>query len=97
MPLTVPLTPDLEGRLVTEARRVGVPPETLANSVLEVNLPADRRAAAVALLDPWLADAQADPTEQRETGDALVAGLNATRAAAGERLHFPRELEGLTW
>jgi hypothetical protein len=95
MPLTIPLPPDLEARLAAEAARVGVAPERLAAGVLDAHLPADRRTAALALLDSWRAGA--DAQDQREAGEALVRGLNATRAEAGERLHFPPELEGVTW
>jgi hypothetical protein len=51
MPLTIPLPPDLEARLAAEAARVGVAPERLAAGVLDAHLPADRRTAALALLD----------------------------------------------
>jgi hypothetical protein len=93
MPLTIPLPPDLEARLAAEAARVGVAPERLAASVLDTHLPADRRTAALALLDAWHAGADAE--DQRETGDALVRGLDAGRP--GQRPHFPPELEGVTW
>ena len=95
MPLTVTLTPDMEARLVAEAARAGVAPERLAAGVLALHLRANRREAAVALLDSWLAEAEADPTEQRETGESLVRGLDAGRS--GQRPHFPPELEGVTW
>ena len=95
MPLTVPLTPDLEAQLAAEAARAGVAPERLAAGVLALHLRADRRATAVALLDSWLAEAEADPAEQQETGEALVRGLDAARP--GQRPHFPPELEGVTW
>jgi hypothetical protein len=95
MPLTIPLTPDLEAQLIAEAARTGVAPERLAAGLLARHLRSDRREAAVALLDSWLAEAEADPTEQRETGEALVRELDAGRP--GQRPHFPPELEGLTW
>ena len=95
MPLTVPLTPDLEARLAAEAARVGVAPERLVAGVLALHLRANRREVALALFDSWLADAKADPTEQRETGEALIGGLDAARP--GQRPHFPPELKGVTW
>lgn len=95
MPLTIPLTPDLEAQLAAEAARTGVAPERLAAGVLALHLRGDRRASAVALLDLWLAESQADPTEQRDTGETLVRGLDTARP--GHRLHFPPELEGVTW
>lgn len=49
--------------------------------------------ALIELLDSWSAeDATDDPCElERREADwqALKAGLNANRAANGERLHFP--------
>ena len=73
MPLTVTLTPEMEAQLAAEAARAGVAPERLAAGVIARHLRADRRDAAVALLD-----AEADPTEQRETGKALdqLAGID---------------------
>ena len=90
---TVNLTPDLESRVVAEAARVGVTPERLVAGLLDRHFPADRRAAAIALLDSWLAEA--DTTEQRETLDALAQGLDAGRP--GQRPHFPPEAKGRTW
>jgi hypothetical protein len=93
MPLTFYLPADLEARLAAEAERVGVPPAAHAVGVLDAHLPADRRAAALALLDAWHAGAEAE--DQRETGQALVRGLDAARPE--QRPHFPPELEGKTW
>jgi hypothetical protein len=93
MPLTFFLPPDLEARLAAEAERVGVPPAALIAGVLDAHLPADRRAAALALLDAWHAGIDAE--DQREAGQALVRGLDAARPE--QRPHFPPELEGVTW
>ncbi len=93
MSLALPLPPELEARLAAEALRVGVPPERLAAGVLDAHLPADRRAAALALLDAW--HDGADEADQREVGEALVRGLDAARP--GQRPHYPPELEGVTW
>ena len=46
----------------------------------------------VALIESWM---QEDPTEQRETFDHLVRGLNESRR--GGRELFPKELRGETW
>jgi hypothetical protein len=93
MSLTVPLPPDLAARLTAEAARLGVPPVTLAAGVLDAHLPADRRAAALALLDAWHDGEEGD--DQREAGEALVGGLDEGRP--GQRPHFPPELEGVSW
>ncbi|MGL6094906.1 MAG: hypothetical protein ACRC7O_03760 [Fimbriiglobus sp.] len=93
MPFAVSLPPDLEARLTAEAARAGVPPEKYAAALLTTHLPADRAAAAVALLDGWLAEP--DPSDQHETGDVLVHRLDDSRS--GQRPHFPRTAEGRTW
>ena len=110
MPTVVNLPPDIEGRVIAEAARVGVTPERFVASLLERQLAADRlaavagaaetarvaadrRAAAIALLDSWLASA--DSEEQRETSDAFLLGLDANRP--GQRQLFPPEAKGRTW
>lgn len=94
MSLTVSLPPDLGARLIAEAARTGVPPEQYAAEVLDRHLPpADRRAAAVALIDSWLNDP--DPSDHRDALDALTQGVDASRP--GQRPHFPPELKGKTW
>ena len=111
MPTVVNLPPDIEGRVVAEAARVGVTPDRLVADLLERELDAnrrvaaiavvaeaarvaaDRRAAAIALLNSWLT--VADPTEQQETLDALIQGLDANRP--GQRQLFPPEAKGRTW
>ena len=96
MPLTIPLPPEVEARLTAEAARAGVPPEALAADLLGRSLaPSGRGAAVAALVESWLETA-AQP-EEREAGRELVRGLDANRAAAGERFLFPPELEGVTW
>ncbi len=77
MPTVVNLPPEIEGRVIAEAARIA----------------ANRRAAAVALLDSWLASA--DSEEQRETSDAFLLGLDANRP--GQRQLFPPEAKGRTW
>lgn len=53
----------------------------------------ERRRVAVALLQSWIDDG--DEAEQRETGNALIKGLDANRLS--NRPLFPKELEGVTW
>ena len=96
MPLTVPLPPEVEARLVAEAARAGVPPEALAADLLGRSLaPSGRGSVVAALVGSWLETAALP--EEREAGRELMRGLDANRAAAGERPLFPPELEGVTW
>jgi hypothetical protein len=96
MPLTIPLPPEVEARLAAEAARAGVPPEALAADLLGRSLAQPGRGEAVAaLVGSWLATAALP--DEREVGRELVRGLDANRAAGGERLLFPPELEGVTW
>lgn len=96
MPLIIPLPPEIEARLASEAARAGVQPEALAADLLVRSLaPQGRGAAVAALVGSWL-DTAGLP-EEREAGRELLRGLEANRAAAGERPLFPPELEGVTW
>lgn len=58
-----------------------------------INLPTPEQKRAVALLQSWVDEG--DDVEQRETGEALLAGLDANRPL--ERKHFPLELKGVSW
>jgi len=94
MAITLTLTPDLEERLSQEAARQGLAPESCAMLVLERHLPkGDRREQLVSLLQSWIDEA--DPREQKETGDFLIKALDADRLS--DRKLFPPELKGVTW
>ena len=94
MTLTLPLSPKLEERLSREASRFGVAPADYAIRILDQYLPPpDAGAAAVALLQSWIDDPDAE--EQKQTGDYLVRALDEDRLA--DRKLFPPELEGVTW
>ena len=110
MPTVVNLPPDIEGRVVAEAARVGVTPERLVAALLERQLAADRLAAVAGAAEAErvaaarraaviaLLDswlAESDSAEQRETCDALIQGLDANRP--GQRQLFPPEAKGRTW
>ena len=96
MPLTIPLPPEVEAQLTAATARAGVQPEALAADLLVRSLaPSGRGAAVAALVGSWLETAALP--EEREAGRELVRGLEANRAAAGERPLFPPELEGVTW
>ena len=56
-------------------------------------LPTPEQQRAAALLQSWANDG--DEAEQRETGEALLAGLDENRPS--ERKHFPPELAGESW
>ncbi len=59
----------------------------------DMTLPTVEQKRAAALLQSWI-DAE-DETEQRETGEALLAGLDKNRPS--ERQLFPPELAGESW
>jgi len=58
-----------------------------------MNLPTPEQKRAAALLQSWIDEG--DDVEQRETGEVLLAGLDANRLS--ERKHFPPELKGKSW
>ena len=111
MPTVVNLPPDIEGRVIAEAARVGVTPDRLVADLLERELTADRRAVSVAVAAEAMRVAaarrfaaialldswlaEADSEEQRETFEALAQGIDANRP--GQRPHFPPEAKGRTW
>ena len=83
----------VEERLSQEASRLGVAPADFALHILDRHLPPpDARAAAIALLQSWIDERDAD--EQKQTGDFLVRVLDEDRIA--DRKLFPPELEGVT-
>lgn len=103
MTLTIDLTPQAEAWLSAEARQNGVLPSDWAQRVLEeraalsapISLPPAidaENAAALALLNQWIAeDATDDPEEIRKVDKEvaeLKRNLNANRAETGERLVF---------
>ena len=94
MALTLHLPQDLAQRLAQAAEQEGVPEEQVTIRLLDQHLPpSDRRAAALALLDSWLDEAEAD--EQRETGEYLIRALDEDRLS--DRPFFLPELKGQSW
>jgi len=94
MTLKIELTSELEQRLTQEAKRRGVPAETLTVELLNECLPApDRQNELVSLLKSWVEDG--DSQEQRETGEYLIRSLDEDRLS--DRKLFPPELQGVTW
>ncbi len=91
MPLTLNLPQDLKDRLQQEAKRQGMPADTLILNLLDQHLPSkDIQGSLAALLLSWIVEG--DPQEQKETGEYLVRTLDEDRLS--ERRLFPQELEG---
>jgi hypothetical protein len=94
MTLSLHLPPELEQRLIQEAKRQGLPLDAYTLELLDTHLPPkDQRLELVTLLDAWMAEG--DSEEQRETGEYLVRVLDEDRLA--DRKPFPPELKGVTW
>jgi len=94
MTLSLHLPPELEQRLIQEAKRQGLPLDAYTLELLDTHLPPkDQRLELVTLLDAWMAEG--DSEEQRETGEYLVRVLDEDRLA--DRKLFPPELKGVTW
>ena len=94
MTLTLHLPPELEQRLIQEAKRQGFPIDAYTLQLLDTHLPPkDQRLELVTLLDSWIAEG--DSEEQRETGEYLVRILDEDRLA--DRKLFPPELKDVTW
>ena len=94
MALTLHLPPHLAQRLAQAAEQEGVPAEQFTLRLLDQHLPpADRRAAAIALLDSWLDEGEAE--DQRVTGEYLIRALDDDRLS--DRPLFPPELKGKSW
>jgi hypothetical protein len=76
------LPPDLEARLRQEAERRGQPTESVALRILEDHLPPpldERRAAAIAMLQQWMAEDAALSPEERSANDEILRALEADR------------------
>jgi predicted transcriptional regulator len=96
MTLTLELSPELQQRLQAAAQARGVTPHEFAVKILDEKLPTDpeqRRKAAVAMLDEWLAEADED--EDREAYEELTKALDEDRPSY--RKLYPPELKGITW
>jgi hypothetical protein len=94
MALTLNLPLHLAQRLAQAAEQEGVPEEQVTLRLLDQHLPpADRRAAAIALLDSWLDEGEAE--DQRVTGAYLIQALDEDRLS--DRPLFPPETKGQSW
>lgn len=94
MTLTLHVPPDLEERLVQEARRQGITVNAFALALLDKAFPVrGRNTELLALIEEWIE--QGDSEEQRDTGEYLVRALDEDRNS--HRPLFPPELKDVTW
>jgi hypothetical protein len=80
--LHLPLSPELEQRLLQEANRCGQPSEAVALHLLERHLPSpmdERRAAALALLHGWMEEDALLTPEETEANAAVLHQLDEDR------------------
>jgi hypothetical protein len=94
MTVTLHLPPDLDQRLIQEAKRQRLPLDAYTLKLLDTDLPPkDQRLELVTLLDTWIAEG--DSEEQQDVGEYLACVLDEDRLA--DRKLFPPELKGVTW
>jgi hypothetical protein len=92
MTLQVPLSPDLEARLRSEAERQGLSADAVTVLLLNKYLPpADRRGKTIALPQSWIDD-DADDVDSDYN---LLPALDDARTS--DRKLFPEELKGISW
>lgn len=100
--ISLDLTPTEEAQIFTVARQTGLAPAEYVKKVLKEHLPLvptdaapaidEENAAAIALLQSWLAAAPTDPEEIRQGEadlDEFMKNLNRNRIESGERPLFP--------
>lgn len=94
--ITLDLTPTEEAEITTIARQTGLAPADYLKRLVKEQLPPEqdseeKRAAAIALLESWIAALPTDPEEIRQ-GDAerneFLQNLNRNRIDSGERPLF---------
>jgi hypothetical protein len=94
MTLHLPLSSDLEQRLLLESQRHSLAPADYTLQLLSKHLPTrDRHTELVAVLQSWIEEGDAE--EQKATGEYLLQALDEDRPS--ERKLFPSELKGVTW
>ena len=97
--ITLDLTPTEEAQIFTVAWQTGLAPADYVKKLVQENLPpvqppaADaKNAAAIALLESWIADAPTDPEEVRQAEaerNEFLNNLDKNRIESGERSLFP--------
>ena len=94
MSVTLPISADLETRLIEESRRLGITPGEYVVQLVERQLAQQRSNNTKAeMLRSWMHEG--DEQEQRETGEYLIQSLDEDRP--GQRKLFPPEKKGLSW
>jgi hypothetical protein len=100
--ITLDLTPTEEAQIDAIARQIGLPPAEYVRKLVQENLPPVQptaalttdagNAAAIALLESWVAEAPTDPEEIRQAEaerSGFLNALNKNRIESGERSLFP--------
>lgn len=100
--LTLDLTPTEEAQIATIAQQIGLAPADYVKKLVKENLPSvpsapaptvdAENAAAIALLNSWIAAAPTDPEEIRKAEAELnefMQNLNNNRIESGERPLLP--------
>lgn len=85
MTLQLTLPPELQERLRREAERQGIPPDAVTLKLLDEHLPsadrppADRRAAAIAMLQQWAAEDELLTDEELAANAAVLRAIDEHR------------------
>ncbi len=100
--ITLDLSPTEEAEIFMVARQTGLAPADYVKKLVKENLPPvqpvetpavdTENAAAIALLESWIAEAPTDPEEIRQAEaerSEFLNNLNKNRIESGERPLFP--------
>ncbi len=99
--IALDLTPTEEARIFQVAHQTGLDPAEYVKKLVKEHLPPaeptapaidEKKAAAIALLESWLAEAPTDPEEIRQAEadrNEFLQNLNRNRIESGERPLFP--------
>ena len=100
--IALELTPTEEAQIDTIARQIGLAPADYVKKLVQENLPLVQppaapvvdaeNAAAIALLESWIAKAPTDPEEIRQAEaerSEFLNNLDKNRIESGERSLFP--------
>ena len=80
MTLEFTLPPELEDRLKREAERQGLPADAVTLKILNEHLPpADRRAAAIAMLQQWRKEDEAMTDEEAAANREILRAIDEDR------------------
>lgn len=99
--IALDLTPTEEAQILTVARQTGLAPAEYVKKLVQEHLPSvqtapppltEKKAAAIALLESWIAAAPTDPEDIHQAEADLnefMENLNRNRIESGERPLFP--------